>query len=154
MPRRAKMVAFRQANGWSIQGDDGRRDQPDRATIRTPVAAISSFCSRACGRSADAEEVRDDNDERDDEKDVNQPTGCWYGDKSEKPQHQNHAGDQKQHIRDLLSGIARADHDTSPPTIILRDGSVMPAQTRPVAFEQVLIESGRHGLSSVIRRHR
>jgi hypothetical protein len=81
------------------KGHDGRRDQPDRETTGMPMADISRL--RPGGRSTDAKEVRDDHDERNDEKDVDQPTGCRDCDKPEEPKHQDHACDYKQHFEYL-----------------------------------------------------
>ena len=95
------------------------------------MANISRSCSPPRGRSADTEEVRDDDDERNDEKDVDQPTGCRDGDKSEEPQHQNHAGDYEQHMRaPAFNDWLLTVHDSSPRTIILGDRSVMATHAR------------------------
>lgn len=97
------------------------------------MATIRRSCSCSRRRSTDAEEVRDDDDDRDDQKNVDQPTGCRYGDKPEEPQHQDHACNYEQHIRvpPFFQRLRLADCDSSPRTILLRDGSVMAGASHP-----------------------
>src|ERR1700737_4937598 len=134
---------------WHISQHGQRGSRETRLTRADPSQWRG--CSRPRGRAADTEEVRDDDDERDDEKDVDQPTGCRYGDKSEEPQHQNHAGDYEQHVPDLLSRIATTGHDTSPRTVLLGDRFVMPADAWP-AVQTVISRVGGNAYAALQHR--
>lgn len=125
IPPLSTTVALRNRK-YAAKGKDGRRVQPDRETTWMPMADLSRPCLRPRGRSTDAEEMRDDHDERNDEKDVDQPTGCRDGDKPEEPKHQDHACDYEQHVETCLSRSALTGHDSSPRAMIACDHFVMP----------------------------
>jgi hypothetical protein len=80
--------------------------------------------------------VRDEEDDRDDEKNVDQRTSYRHGDETEEPKHQDHAGDHEQHFESRLSresplgsvAAAAQARMTIPSLAVRDDGSVMQRQ--------------------------